>query len=39
MRERVTLVGGTVEIESEEGRGTVVRALIPVARPVATKAG
>ena len=29
MRERVTLVGGTVEIESEEGKGTLVRALIP----------
>ncbi len=30
MRERITLVGGTVEIDSGEGKGTVVRAVIPV---------
>jgi signal transduction histidine kinase len=39
MRERVTLVGGTVEIESEEGKGTLVRALIPAPALSATKTG
>ncbi len=39
MRERVTLVGGTVDIESEEGKGTVVRAVIPGRRVPAAKAG
>ena len=39
MRERVTLVGGTVEIESQEGKGTLVRALIPAPRLRATQAG
>ncbi len=39
MRERVTLVGGTVEIESEEGKGTLVRALIPEPALPATKTG
>jgi signal transduction histidine kinase len=29
MRERVTLLGGTVDIESEGGKGTLVRAVIP----------
>jgi signal transduction histidine kinase len=32
MRERATLVSGEVSVESEEGRGTVVRALIPARR-------
>ncbi len=31
MRERVTLLGGTVEIESGSGQGTLVRARIPAA--------
>jgi len=39
MRERVTLVGGTVDVESEEGKGTLVRALIPAPALPATKAG
>jgi signal transduction histidine kinase len=30
MRERVTLVAGEMTITSEEGKGTVVSALIPV---------
>jgi signal transduction histidine kinase len=29
MRERVTLVGGTVTVESASGQGTMVQALIP----------
>jgi signal transduction histidine kinase len=29
MRERVTLLGGTVDIESEAGKGTLIRAVIP----------
>jgi hypothetical protein len=29
MRERVTLVDGRVTIESQEGKGTVIRAVIP----------
>jgi signal transduction histidine kinase len=32
MRERVTLVGGSVDIESAEGSGTIVRAVIPADR-------
>jgi signal transduction histidine kinase len=32
MRERVALVSGEVSVESEEGRGTIVRALIPARR-------
>ena len=44
MRERITLVGGTVDIDSGEGKGTVVRAVIPASpRPAphlpATQAG
>jgi signal transduction histidine kinase len=44
MRERVTLVGGEVTIESHQGKGTVIRALIPVngasaADPRLTEAG
>ena len=31
MRERVTLLGGSIDIESAPGRGTVVRAQIPFA--------
>jgi signal transduction histidine kinase len=30
MRERTELLGGTFEIESTKGRGTVIRALWPV---------
>jgi signal transduction histidine kinase len=33
MQERVALLGGTVEIESRPGHGTVVRARIPVGPP------
>ena len=32
MRERVTLLGGTVDIESRTESGTLVRALIPAGR-------
>jgi hypothetical protein len=32
MRERVTLVSGEVSIRSEEGAGTVLRALVPARR-------
>jgi signal transduction histidine kinase len=39
MRERVTLVGGTVDIESQEGKGTLVRALIPAHALPAKQAG
>jgi two-component system sensor histidine kinase UhpB len=35
MEERVTLVGGRLEIESERGRGTTIRARIPVPRAAA----
>jgi signal transduction histidine kinase len=30
MRERVEMVGGTLTIESAAGRGTTIRALIPI---------
>jgi signal transduction histidine kinase len=33
MRERIAQVGGTVEIESRRGEGTLVRASVPVTRP------
>src|SRR5262249_35020677 len=33
MRERVDLVGGTLEIDSAPGSGTRVRAAVPVPRP------
>jgi signal transduction histidine kinase len=33
MEERATLSGGTLEVESEPGRGTQVRAELPVSRP------
>lgn len=41
MRERVTLLGGSIQIESAPGEGTVVRARIPVRRSPhsATKRG
>jgi signal transduction histidine kinase len=42
IRERVTLVGGTVDVESGKGMGTVVRAVIPIgpaAELRATQAG
>jgi len=33
MRERARLLGGRVTIHGETGRGTVVRARVPLARP------
>jgi PAS domain S-box-containing protein len=41
MRERVTLLGGSIHIESRPGQGTVVRARIPAGRtaPRSTKRG
>jgi signal transduction histidine kinase len=39
MRERLALVGGTLEIDSEPGAGTVVRASIPVRRRGARDGG
>lgn len=33
MRERIGLVGGTLVVESSEGKGTVVQARIPLTSP------
>jgi signal transduction histidine kinase len=37
MRERVTLIGGTLTIESAPGRGTIVIARVPLAADASTK--
>ena len=36
MRERLTLVGGVVEVESEKGKGTRIAARVPLGKKVRT---
>ena len=36
MRERLTLVGGVVEVESEKGKGTKIEARVPLGKKIRT---